>query len=121
MKQLMIRIILLSAILFGHQAFALETSFSAANYLPATDRTPYLTTYDADTLDGRDFYAALSVDYAHKPLRCNGCASDDIIRHLTMGHFLFSVGATHWLQIGTDVPVAFYTQFFSDTTDEELT
>lgn len=121
MKQIRIGVfgVIVFVILQMQAAIAGETSFSALNFMPATDGGPYLSVYGSSTLPPRQFSSGLYFNYAHRPLKCNGCTNDDVLRHVATGNAVFAIGALDRLQVGVRVPIVFYSQYFNETTGVE--
>lgn len=102
-------------------AHALESSFNAINFTPATDNTNYYTVWGSKTLDPLQFNTNLIFDYGRKPLECDGCPQNDVISHLIVGNLGFGIGITERFEIGINLPVVMYNQFYNETTGVEQT
>ncbi len=88
---------------------------SAQNFLPAIDASKYFSTYGSQTLQKKQFRVGGYFNYAYRPVEfgINGARRGAIIDHLLMLDAFASYGITDWAQIGVNVPVAIYEQFFN--------
>ncbi len=88
---------------------------SAQKFLPSIDTSKYFGQYSSQTMQKWQWKVGGMFNYAYRPVEfgIGGARRGPIIDHLLMLDAYASVGWTDWFQMGIDIPVALYEQFFN--------
>lgn len=90
---------------------------NAQNFNPSIDTSKYFSIYGSQTMQKWQWGAGSYFNYAWRPVEfgVSGTRIAPIVEHLIMADFWGTIGLTDWVQVGVDVPVALYEQFFDPT------
>jgi OOP family OmpA-OmpF porin len=116
-KSMQCRTILMTALtsvclLCSTNAFASTNRFSLLYTRPVPDGGAFFTVFDTHTLQRTQLNLGAAVDYAYRPLLgTSGGTALDITRYYVAGHLFSAFGATDWLTLYADMPIAAVSRF----------
>ena len=107
------------AVAWATPAGAITKGFEASSFHPAVDGGPYFTLYGSEALAQWQWVLGTQANYAYRPFQlvdANNKRVQGIIDHAIIQDVYGSVGLVgQWLQLGLDVPVAWWLNYQNPT------
>ncbi|OGQ08484.1 MAG: hypothetical protein A3G32_10405 [Deltaproteobacteria bacterium RIFCSPLOWO2_12_FULL_40_28] len=97
---------------------AYQSSFDVITFEPAVDGGKYVSIYGSQNLKAWQGDLGIYIDYADKPLQfvATGAAvgSQSVVDKLIVADVFGALGMTDWFEIGINIPIIAYNDFFTD-------
>ena len=95
-----------------------QTGFEVITFKPAIDAGDYFSVYGSQNLKAWQGNMGFYLDYSNRPLQfvASGLAigRQSVIDNLFVANLYGALGFTDWFEVGVNLPVVLYNQFFTD-------